>query len=187
VPFLDDPGYQWYASFDALGELLTRPNPTPALDLLERVLKHLLEACGWMPGRMHLFGFAQGGSVVGEFGLRWWRLVTERAAEQAQAIGSIVTICGPLLSYPTCADSARCRTLVLVFHRGASAAATTAYRKGYSSVREVSISGDGSDAMPKGRGEWEGIMEFWSQRLSRRLEGDDGDTAYEVVGGSSGT
>ncbi|THU87358.1 hypothetical protein K435DRAFT_867368 [Dendrothele bispora CBS 962.96] len=41
IPYLYTESYQWYLSFSPLGDLLTDPNPTPALTLLSTVLDHL--------------------------------------------------------------------------------------------------------------------------------------------------
>lgn len=183
--------YQWYASFDPLGDLLTNPNPTPALELLSKVVKHLTEDCAWPPNRIHLFGFAQGGTVAAEFGLRWWRAELERTKvtsadaldQEPRALASIVTVCGPLLSYPTL--DRLCTTPVLVAYRPPPAEsalppnALPAFRKGYSTVTDINI-GRG-EGMPRSRTEWEPIMRFWSERLQRRqMEG-----LYEVMSGAA--
>lgn len=152
IPYLYEQAYQWYESFDLLGEILDRPNPTPALELLSSVFKHLTDDCQWPPDRVHLFGFAQGGSVATEFALKWWRSELEKqrqaqikpteghAIEQAntaylpKALGSIVTIAGPLLSYPTI--KTLCPTPLIALHRPSpsqtslSAGSLTALKKG---------------------------------------------------------
>ncbi|KAG6335176.1 hypothetical protein ID866_3920 [Astraeus odoratus] len=43
IPFLYEQAYQWYTSFDPLGDLIERPNPTSALDLLSSVFDHLID------------------------------------------------------------------------------------------------------------------------------------------------
>ncbi|TCD71016.1 hypothetical protein EIP91_000514 [Steccherinum ochraceum] len=197
IPYLYEQAYQWYESFDLLGEMLERPNPTSALDLLTKVLAHLTETCHWPPDRIHFFGFAQGGSVACEVAVKWWRaqlekqqksrIQSEEASNQdvvtPKAIGSIVTIAGPLLSYPTL--QTLCPTPLLVLHRPSPAqtslpaSALTAYKKAFSNVSEVKLpKGEG---MPRSREEWEPIMRFWSEKLSRRqVEG-----LYEVMSGSA--
>lgn len=160
VPFLDEPAFQWYTSFDDLGDLLDRPNPTQALELMSKVLTLLRDECGWALNRIHLFGFAQGGSVSAEIGIRY-------------SLGSIVTVSGPLLSYPTLSQLSA--TPILVVYRGPSSAAE--FKKGFQSVTEVKL--DGHEAgMPDSREEWQPIMKFWSERLSRR----PADGLYEVFG-----
>lgn len=182
VPFLEEEAFQWYPSFDQLGELINRPNPTPALDLVVKVLNHLTVECAWPSQRIHLFGFAQGGTVAAETGLMWWKLsqIKPEDSPQAQTLGSIVTVSGPLISYPTMTKLSP--TPLLVFHRTAPSesalpsSAMAAFKKGYSHVKEIKIGGDG---MPRSKDEWEGIMTFWSERLGRRL----GEDMYEVVSG----
>ncbi|KAG8842668.1 hypothetical protein FRB91_004004, partial [Serendipita sp. 411] len=97
IPFLleDDPqGFQWYPTYSPLGELLPNPNPSSTLEDLTRLLVHLVEECNWSSERIHLFGFGQGGSIATELGLQWNR--THR-----KDLGSVITVSGPLLSYPT--------------------------------------------------------------------------------------
>lgn len=174
MPFLDEVAYQWYESFDSLGELLERPNPTYVLDQLEKLLRHLMLDCQWLPNRIHLFGYGQGGSVAAELGLRW-----QRGAEETR-LGSIVTVAGPLLSYPT--PSRRCPTPVLAFHRPVSETTKLssgdlqAFRKGYEGVQEVR--GTKGDGMPRSKEDWEPIMRFWNVNLSKR----NSPGLYEVIG-----
>lgn len=170
-------------SFDPLGELLDRPNPTPALELLRKVLDHLIQECHWLPQRIHFFGFAQGGSVAAETGLQWWRSEIEKQKQSdgqhiPQPLGTVVTISGPLLSYPTLTQP--CTTPLLVFHRPLPAetalpnGAVTALKKAYSHFVEAYMPGEG---MPRSKQEWEPIMRFWSERLGKRHM----DGLYEVM------
>ncbi|KAH7920979.1 alpha/beta-hydrolase [Leucogyrophana mollusca] len=181
IPFLYEQAFQWYTSFDPLGELLDRPNPTPALDLLLRVLTHLTGECGWPPGRIHLFGFAQGGSVAAEVCILWWRRELQRQKSKEgdpRPLGSLISISGPMLSYPTL--SSPCLTPALVFHRAPPSElalpndALTSFRKAFVSVLEVKKAGDG---MPRSKDEWEPLMRFWSEKLERR----QGEGLYEVM------
>ncbi|KAI0922696.1 hypothetical protein AcV5_009598 [Taiwanofungus camphoratus] len=191
IPYLYEQAFQWYTSFDPLGELIDRPNPTPALDLISRVLDHLVQDCAWPPQRIHFFGFAQGGSVAVEFGLKWWKGELQKQKEQQSTepyvlrpLGSIVSVSGPLLSYPTL--STTCPTTLLVFHRPSPAesalpsGAITAFKKAYSHLVEVKMGG--GDGMPRSRDEWEPIMRFWNERLGRRQI----DGLYEVMSGTAG-
>ena len=199
IPYLYEDAYQWYESWDALGELIDRPNPTPALDLLTTVLDHLTKDLEWPLDRIHLFGFAQGGSVAAEYAMKKWKeqlhahrssiAASESASASASApltpLGSVVTVSGPLLSYPN--PSSPSPTPVLVVHRPSPSEealpsnAIAAFKKGFSSVTEVKLSAQ-RRGMPGSRDEMEPIMRFWSERLSRRkMEG-----LYEVMSGMSG-
>ncbi|KAI1795241.1 hypothetical protein LXA43DRAFT_1108146 [Ganoderma leucocontextum] len=196
IPFLYEQAFQWYASFDPLGELIDRPNPTPALELMSKVIEHLTKDCAWPPHRIHFFGFAQGGSVAAEFSLKHWRTALSQHQKSLppsgsttdpgvsvvapRALGSIVSVCGPLLSYPTLPE--RCPTPFLIFHRPPPAEsalpseAMTALKKGFTKVEEVKMKGEG---MPRWKEEFEPIMRFWSEHLGRRpVEG-----LYEVMSG----
>ncbi|BGP42622.1 hypothetical protein JCM10449v2_006634 [Rhodotorula kratochvilovae] len=92
VPLLEEEAWQWWDSFDSLGELIPNPNPGATLHLLTALLTHLTSpispspssssspatppkegGCGWHPSQIHLFGYAQGGSCAGELALAWAR------------------------------------------------------------------------------------------------------------------
>ena len=162
--------FQWYESFDTLGNLLSNPNPTPALDLLVKVFGHLINDCGWSPLKVHIFGFAQGGTIAAEFALLRWRQQFQRSPDSSiSPLGSVVSVCGPLLSYPTLKSP--CPAPLLLFHRSPPAESAlsssdeAAFRKGFGSLREAQVGGEG---MPRSKTEWEHIMRFWSERLDRR-------------------
>ncbi|KAI0074929.1 hypothetical protein K474DRAFT_1600699 [Panus rudis PR-1116 ss-1] len=192
IPFLYEQAYQWYTSFDPLGDLITRPNPTPALELLDKVLKHLMTECQWPPERIHFFGFAQGGTVAAEYAYHWWQaeLTKEKGAEKkgeaysAKPLGTIVTVSGPLISWPT--PSRLCPTPVLVVHRPTPSPEAlpnnglAAFKKGFSHVVEAKLSARGQ-GMPRGKEEMEPIMRFWSEVLSRRQT----EGLYEVMSGAA--
>lgn len=171
IPYLYEDAFQWYESFDPLGELLANPNPTPALDVMDRVLGYLVSSCSWPPERIHLFGYAQGGSVAAEMALRRWKLSVPAPSSNSPApatlpLGSIVTVDGSLLSYPTLKPA--CAIPALYFHHTeeGSSDALVSFRKGFSSVNEVRFPGQAG--MPRGK-EWGKIVEFWSRMLSSRL------------------
>ncbi|KAH8829124.1 hypothetical protein DL96DRAFT_1463233 [Flagelloscypha sp. PMI_526] len=173
IPYLDEEAFQWFESFDLLGELLARPNPTPAVDLLFRIVEHLTTKCKWPSQRLHFFGFGQGGTVAAEFGLSW--------ENKHERLGSIVSINGPLVSYPT--PTTPFTTPILIAWRpkedGLPSSALVAFRKGYSTVQEVKF--DGPTPMP-GKHHWEPIMRFWSEKLGKR----QGEGLYEIMTGTSG-
>ena len=171
IPFLYEEAYQWYLSFDALGELIDRPNPTSAFEYLSAVVDHLVNDCSWPINRIHWFGFAQGGSVAVEFVLDQWKAQLSRKGPQNKSFGSVISISGPLLSYPTL--STPCPIPLLVVHRLSPAESALpptslpAFRKGFSSVKENTLT-QKNGGMPASRDEWEPIMRFWSETLSRR-------------------
>lgn len=179
VPYLYEDAFQWYESFDRFGELLTQPNPTPALDVMDRVLGYLTTECSWPSDRIHLFGFAQGGSVAAEVALRRWTASLPPASSSSTAeatplpLASIVTVDGPLLSYPTVKPP--CAVPALFFHRSkqASSIALTALKKGFSSLNESRFPGS-QEGMPRGKEEWAKVVEFWSRMLSSRMPEMDG-------------
>jgi len=119
--------------------------------------------------------------------LPWWRRELELSSQSRttdkkkplRALGSLVTVSGSLLSYPTL--SKPCDTPVLVFHRPheLKEGALDAFRRGFSRVKDIERIGEG---MPRAslREEWQPIMEFWSEVLGRRPAGGD---LYEVMTG----
>jgi len=188
IPFLEEEAFQWYPSFDPLGDLLERPDPTGALDIIVSILQKLVKDCNWPIDRIHLFGFAQGGSVAAEVALKIWKertFTSEGDTIQRLGLASVVSIGGPLLSHPTLTPL--CSTPILIFHRlppSQSAlpfSALGSFRKGFEGVKQMKITG--GEGMPRSRQEWEPIMRFWSEVLKRRMA----DDLYEVVqGGGSG-
>lgn len=208
MPFLYEEAYQWYESFDPLGDLLPNPNPTPAIGMLEKVVAYLTTDCKWPLNRVHWFGFAQGGSVAVEFGLWWWKEKQLVAAKQAllptssttetstltsaapslpaTSFGSIITIAGPLLSYPSNLSSPSPTPLFAISRSAPSELAftpsdLTAFKKGYRIAKEQKYK-TANSGMPVGKEEWEPIMKFWSERLGRRVGGGG---LYEVLTGFS--
>jgi len=124
--------------------------------------------------------------VAVEIGVKWWQsqLAEQRKSseELVRPLGSIVTISGPLLSYPTL--SKICPTPLLVFHRVPpsefllSSGALVAFKKAYEVVTEVKM--DSGEGMPRSKDEWESIMKFWAKQLKQR----QADGLYEVMSGN---
>lgn len=110
--------------------------------------------------------------MASETALQWWR------AHRPVPLGSVVTISGPLLSYPNTLP-APCTTPVLFFNRGGSTSELAAFKKGFVEVKEVKKAGQ--EGMPRAREEWEPIMRFWSERLARR----QAEGLYEVMSGAA--
>jgi len=175
---------------------------------MHKVIDHLIDDCSWPTSRIHLCGFAQGGTVAAEFALERWRKELERrqslriAADPPsstsnqdttstqlpppleESFGSITSISGPLLSYPTL--SKPCPTPILIVHRSPPAESALpsgtleSFKKGFTTVVESKL-GSKPEGMPASRQEWEPIMRFWSQRLSKRQVGGG---LYEVMTGA---
>lgn len=128
--------------------------------------------------------------MAAELGLAWWKRhlpkgdtgpdVDEKQKQKQKGgmFGSIVSVSGPLLSYPTLASLSPTPLLVVHSSSQADAAlpsgAITAYKKGYKHFMEKMSATAG---MPASRDGWKPIMEFWSKHLGRRqVEG-----LYEVM------
>ncbi|GAA6012544.1 hypothetical protein JCM11491_005428 [Sporobolomyces phaffii] len=186
IPLLEEPAFQWWESFDPLGEIIENPNPTTTLQLLTKVIDHLTSPAGpnWPLSSIHLFGFAQGASAAGELALHLARRPSPPGPRAS--IGSIVSISGGLVSHPTIAESLKPDTKVcLVSRKGEErAVGAPSWRKGYKFVKEVKLdSGRGREGMPRGFDEWKEIMRFWSEVLVRRSALERGEEVYEVTGG----
>jgi predicted esterase len=168
---LYEEAFQWYPSFDQLGDRLERPDPSTALEYMMQAIRHLVEDCQWPPDRIHLFGFGQGGSVASEIALKWWKA---KSKDQATALASVASVSGPLLSFPTLKEEDRCPTRMLLFRRSSDEECklqdVTALKKGFTKVEEVFIAGGAG--MPQSKDEWMPIMRFWSTTLLRREAGD---------------
>ncbi|KAH8117940.1 hypothetical protein DFH11DRAFT_1571519 [Phellopilus nigrolimitatus] len=186
IPYLYEEAYQWYPSFDDLGEPIVRPNPAPGVSLLSTAIAHLTTTCAWRPAQIHLFGFAQGGSVALEAAVAHWKArprLPEADAEKAHALGSAVSVGGPLLLHH--AISTACATPALVLHRAPPSALAlgagdrAALARLFVWAKEVELAV--GESMPASREEWEPVMEFWSQRLGKRT----GEGLYEVLGGTA--
>lgn len=166
--------------------MIDRPNPTPALELLKKVIGYAVTDLNWSLENIHLFGFGQGGSVAAELALLDWREYIQSTKTDPSAIrksfGSLVTIGGPMLSYPTIATLSP--TPVLVVHRAPPAEdaippnSMVAFRKGFQTVAEAKL-GANRGGMPASKDEWEPVMRFWSERLSKRKM----DGLFEVMSG----
>ncbi|KAL5504217.1 SAC7 [Sanghuangporus vaninii] len=187
IPYLEEGAYQWYPSFDDLGETIVHPNPEAGVSLLRNVIAHLTSACSWKMQQIHLFGFAQGGSVALETCITIWksrpRLLqggtqSDEEAEANATLGSVISVGGPLLLHH--AISTPCATPLLFLHRAPPSALAldgtgtqlASLRKLFGKFREVKL-GSG-ESMPASQEEWQPVMEFWSERLVRRRVEDGG-------------
>lgn len=175
---------------------------TQTLPLLRNLLVYLTNTCSWDLEGIHLFGWGEGGSVALEVGRLIGRegvpVVDEQGKEETRKrLGSITSICGPLLSTPPVgSQSLNLPTPILYFHRlraastSTSTSTPTALTKTFSHPRVLAGGFEkpkaneyGEDiGMPRGRGEWEGVMKFWSEVLRRKgPEMGGAGEVYEVV------
>lgn len=180
VPLLEEEAWMWWDTFDMLGELIPRPDPSKAIGALQGLLHYLCEpenqgGCGWKASDIHLFGFGQGGSLALE----------TLAAHRPHPLGSIVSVCGPLLSFPTFSpalETPACfvtRFASPVLASSAQAKSQlTAVHKAYAHVQHLNYpprNAPMEEAMIKGP-EWRDIHTFWAKfwrnRSALELSGD---------------
>lgn len=112
IPLLPEEACCYWQCLDpVMGDLVSKPNPSDFLFTFEALLEHLIEVCGWPPEGIHLFGFAHGATAALEGAISWSRKQRRRSPRNDEAqnrkfdqtthadrIGSIVSICGSLLS-----------------------------------------------------------------------------------------
>ncbi|CAE7218088.1 unnamed protein product [Rhizoctonia solani] len=159
IPFLDqgEEMYQWYTSFTSLGELIERPNPMPAVERIHKLIGYL-QASGW--SNIHLFGFAQGGSVA-----------LESAVRLPGGVKSVVSIGGGLVESPTRAGPGSGTRVLYAGPR----VDEQGLRKGFINVQTENMDGV---RMIRGE-EWSLVMRFWSEVLERR--GPEGPGIHRVL------
>lgn len=166
IPFLDkgEEMYQWYTSFTSLGELIDHPNPLPGVRAVHRAIEYLTgPECAWPAKRVHLFGFAQGGTVALEAALRW-----------TGGVASAVSVCGGLVEAPTRQGPGASTRVLYVGDEAGSAGLKRGFEDAHVDKtvgREV--------RMPRGKDEWSVVMRFWSEVLERR--GPEGEGIHRVM------
>jgi hypothetical protein len=154
IPLLEEEAWGWWNSFDSLGDLIPNPDPSETLSVLGNVLEYLTNeenGAGWKASQIHLFGFAQGGSCASELSRAWGK----GKGKERGDVGSLVTVSGPLLSFPT---DIKVGTKVLVVCRKSEVRmmGIGGFGKGFENVQEV-VLGRG-EGMLRGREEWEQVM-----------------------------
>lgn len=168
-----------------------RPDPSFAIKLLCDVIVELTsDAFGWRSDNIHLFGFGQGGTLACEAGIALFR----RSTTNSLALGTIVSVHGPLLSLPSSSTS-KVASVVKYVSRGSSSKSSdvSALERAYTRVEAAALPGrPGEVGMPRDRKEWEPIMRFWSERMRtrnawelRKGKGKDSvEEIYEITGQS---
>lgn len=158
------------------------PNPDPSKHIpsLRKLLETLTSPeIGWDLNRIHLFGWGQGGSMALEVALN-----IARTPLNDQRLGSVISICGPVL---TSSSSGQSQTPALFFTRVApqSAAYSRLVTDLKTRFKEVEVvngeKGKSGEDMPRGRSEWEGIMKFWGNMLSKDESWKGEGEVFEVV------
>lgn len=168
VPFFDE-ARMWYQSFDMLGNLIQNPDPRVALNLLNDLIQTLTSKFGWDHRNIHLFGFAQGGSVAVEY-----------ARSSNVRLGSVVNVLGPLLSYAT--GNSKSETPICIFTRPSrNVLGGSNFNKAFIEVKIFEGDKPG-DEMPKDHGEWSGILKFWSDVLVSTPISDQSGQVYKIIG-----
>ncbi|CEL55268.1 hypothetical protein RSOLAG1IB_01277 [Rhizoctonia solani AG-1 IB] len=162
IPFLEqgEEMYQWYTSFTSLGEMIERPNPLPAVERIHKTIEYLRDECHWPESRIHLFGFAQGGTVALESALRL-----------SGGAKSVVSVGGGLVEVPTRAGPGAGSRVLYV----GPSAGEGGLRKGFGIVRTEKME---EVRMVRGQ-EWSTVMRFWSEVLERR--GPEGEGIHQVL------
>jgi len=99
------------------------------------------------------------------------------------ALGSVVSIAGPLLLQHALSPSSKCPTPLFLFHRSPPSTSSSEAKRYFSTVREATfVDTKAGEYMPRSRDEWAPIMQFWSQRLTRRSPQADGvEGLYEIL------
>lgn len=136
--------------------VIPNPNPSSTLSLLHKVLDYLTTACCWPASSVHLFGFAQGGSLASELSLYWSR---NKPSPNDPDLGSCVTVSGPLLSLPTLPTKSKSKSKLLVWYRETESRMINLgwFQKGFEDVESIKVRA-GKGGMPSSREEWEPIM-----------------------------
>ncbi|WWC63491.1 uncharacterized protein I303_106094 [Kwoniella dejecticola CBS 10117] len=131
IPLMDHPSFSWYPTFTPTYDPLPveNHNPTTHLPKLRALITKLISPeVGWELNQIHLFGFAQGGTMVLELGLSVGKDPLSPAISSSSSsssgestgsrskgkagdgkgdsrkvgrFGSITSICGPILTHPT--------------------------------------------------------------------------------------
>lgn len=207
---MDGPSYTWHplspSDFlsDALPQTSLESITTHTIPRLRNMLHYLVRTLGWPLERIHLFGWAQAGSVVLELardvGIHGVPRTEEgnnsttagAAAETGKRLGSVTSICGPLLSTPALNTSLAIQTPVFYLTRTPKDPSTPLLHRtfvpdGITISQRPSVGGQGN-AMPQGAEEWALVMRFWSKMLARpgdatwmRSAGGAEGEVYEVV------
>lgn len=186
---MESPDYfSWYNTFDPMFNPLPSPDPSATLRSLRELLTTLTsKEIGWDLTRIHLFGWGQGGTMalelaysVGKEGIS----NADASGEKRKRLGSVVSVCGPLVSFPTASLGINTPTAYFTRQAAQSAAAQKTRRgleRAFKDVEVIQGQSAGGEDMPKGREEWKGIMAFWGKVLEKDDKWKGQGDVYEVV------
>ncbi len=178
LPWMSSPAWSWYNTFTPLFEPLPHPDPTPSLPALRKLLDALTSPeVGWETDQIHLFGWGQGGTIALELACD--------LGKTKRRLGSVISVCAGLFSHPS--TKMDLETPVLYFTRSdvrfwSGEKVVNSLKRAFKEVEVVRGDVGRGEDMPRGRGEWEGIMRFWARLLGRADKGWKGEgEVYEVV------
>lgn len=186
-----------------------RLDPNETIQMMSSVLDELIKL-GWTPSEISLLGYGQGGTLAGEFALAYPQSRQEedekekgewKGANERPCIRSVISIQGPLLSFPTTGTSASQRPvhalLAYALHcsdkKDDDRTPTTAclqdvaaWKRAFALAVDLNFKhcGEGSGAkgrMPSSRDEWQGIMVFWDKVLHRWDSLAEAEGMYRVM------
>ena len=135
------------------------PDPSASLRLLTALFDHL-RTLDWPDRSIHLFGFAQGGSIAVE-------LARALPATTRALLGSIVSVSGPLLSHPTSATPS-CDAPLLAWRRVSEKSALATFKRAFVGAAEAVAADPSKRGMPASQAEWMPIMRCADSSLDPR-------------------
>ncbi|KAE8222783.1 hypothetical protein CF319_g4079 [Tilletia indica] len=194
IPLLADPDehpsqspHAWWDAFDLLtGDTLPpqAQNPRSCLDQLSKLLDYLTaplssNGCAWPSHTIHLFGYGQGGTAALESAIAWTRSqrISSSPARDTHELGSVVSVCGPMLSQPGSLSTPRPASIpILSFLRHPSAdnsapQAITERNKlktAFQPSPQVVVLPGNEDTMLRGKSEFDILIKFWSEQAKWR-------------------
>lgn len=224
IPILPEEAWCYWDCIDpVMGGMVTHPNPSGFLTAFGALVDHLVTECGWPSTAIHFFGFAHGATAVAEGVISWTRIrrqaqekLRDSATQQQDSttswdkFGSIVTICGSLLSVSNCgrldfsclfenhqpSDIMVCLNTfslqhptfspplgapLLNWHHAQAPGTRKDLTRAFSNVQDHTASSAQVEAMPASKAEWDPIMHFWSKMLRNRSEWERSGDVYTVT------
>lgn len=110
IPILPEKAFSYWDTITPLGEVIDEAHQDPRkwLEAFERwIREEVTGRCGWKSEDVHLFGFGQGGTAAVEAVL-YCEKQRRLAKEESIRFGSVVSVCGSLLSVSSTSESSSC-------------------------------------------------------------------------------